>query len=156
MKTIKIMYEHLIWANYRILAALQNEENSQANIQADVKRLFTHLLFAEKVWIARIQGIDSSHLPIWSQDNREDLTKLVNQNEEMIHSFLKYIEKTDMDSIISYKNSNGIPFHNSIRDILIHLALHGQYHRGQINLKLRANQVEPINVDYMTYVRSPF
>jgi len=55
--------------------------------------------------------------------------------------------------IISYKNSSGRAFQNSVRDVLMHVALHGQYHRGQINLQLRANGMEPVNVDFITFVR---
>jgi uncharacterized damage-inducible protein DinB len=50
------MYEHLNWANQCILDKLQSIENEN---QA-VNRLFCHILFAEKVWITRLRGLDSS------------------------------------------------------------------------------------------------
>ena len=36
--------------------------------------------------------------------------------------------------LVTYKNSKGTEFRNSKRDILTHVALHGQYHRGQIRI----------------------
>ena len=39
------------------------------------------------------------------------------------------------------------------RDILFHLASHGAYHRGQISVTLRHSNLEPVNTDYITFVR---
>ncbi|TMV49137.1 damage-inducible protein DinB [Paenibacillus mesophilus] len=149
MKTIQKMYEHLYWANRRILEALQRmEEDNQ-----EVCRLFTHILCAEKVWLTRLQGKDSSSLPIWSDADLEVCAELVEQNEEGFTTLLKGLANTDPDQWLSYKNSKGQEFSNSVRDILTHVALHGQYHRGQINSRLRASGIEPVVLDYILFVR---
>ncbi|WP_244563156.1 DinB family protein [Paenibacillus uliginis] len=54
---------------------------------------------------------------------------------------------------MTYTNSSGKEFMTSIRDILTHVALHGQYHRGQINSRFRADGIDPVNMDYITFVR---
>lgn len=149
MKTIQKMYDHLNWANHRILEALQStkEENQ------DVNRLFSHILFSEKVWITRLQGLDSSQLPIWADVGIEVCAQLVKQNEKSIATFLANLTEADLDHSVAYENSSGKEFKNSIKDVLMHVALHGQYHRGQINARLRANDFEPVNVDFITFVR---
>ena len=143
------MYEHLNWANQRILETLQSieEENQEVN------RLFSHILFAEKIWITRLQGLDSSRLPIWLEVDIEVCAELVKQNEESLTTFLTNLANTDLDKLILYTNSKGTEFKNSVRDILTHVALHGQYHRGQINSRLRADGIEPVNIDFITFVR---
>jgi uncharacterized damage-inducible protein DinB len=143
------MYEHLNWANQRILETLQSMEGENQ----EVSRLFSHILFAEKVWITRLQGLDSSRLPIWSDVDIEVCADLVMQNNESLTKFLASLSNTDLDKLISYSNSKGKEFKNSVRDILTHIALHGQYHRGQINLRLRADGFEPVNLDFITFVR---
>jgi uncharacterized damage-inducible protein DinB len=143
------MYEHLNWANQRILETLQSMEGENQ----EVSRLFSHILFAEKVWVSRLQGLDSSRLPIWSEVNIEVCADLVMQNKESLTTFLTNLSNTDLDKLISYSNSKGIEFKNSVRDILTHVALHGQYHRGQINSRLRADGFEPVNLDFITFVR---
>jgi uncharacterized damage-inducible protein DinB len=143
------MYEHLNWANQRILETLQSMKGENQ----EVIRLFSHILFAEKVWITRLQGLDSSRLPIWSEVDIEVCADLVKQNNENLTTFLSSLSNTDLDKIISYSNSKGKEFKNSVRDILTHVALHGQYHRGQINSRLRADGFEPVNLDFITFVR---
>jgi uncharacterized damage-inducible protein DinB len=143
------MYEHLNWANQRILGTLQSMKGENQ----EVIRLFSHILFAEKVWITRLQGLDSSRLPIWADVDIDVCADLVMQNNESLTTILTSLSNTDLDKIISYSNSKGIEFKNSVRDILTHVALHGQYHRGQINSRLRADGFEPVNMDFITFVR---
>jgi uncharacterized damage-inducible protein DinB len=149
LKTIQKMYEHLNWSNQHILETLQSIENENP----ELIRLFSHILLAEKVWITRLQGLDSSLLPIWSEVDIEVCADLVMQNKESLTKFLTNLPITDLDKLISYTNSKGKEFKNSVRDILTHVALHGQYHRGQINSRLRADGFEPVNIDFITFVR---
>jgi uncharacterized damage-inducible protein DinB len=143
------MYEHLNWANQCILETLQSiEDENQA-----VNRLFSHILFAEKVWITRLRGLDSSRLPIWLEVDIEVCAELVMQNEESLTTILTNLANSDLDKLIFYTNSKGTEFKNSVRDILTHIALHGQYHRGQINSRLRADGIEPVNIDFITFLR---
>ena len=151
METIKKMFTHLQWANERILEQLNKSEG----FNQQVIRLFSHILFAEQVWFTRIQGADSSHLPIWSDAELSDCEKLVKQNEKSAASILSQLSSSRLDETIVYQNSQGKTFNQSIREILIHVALHGQYHRGQINTWLRGNDLEPASVDFILYARSP-
>ena len=149
METIRNMFEHLHWSNKRILETLQNieSENKQVN------NLFSHLLLAEQVWFTRLKELDSSNLPIWAEVSLDDCAELVNQNNQDFKGFLRSLSNSALNQIVSYKNSKRTVFHNSVKDILTHVALHGQYHRGQINQLLRVNECEPVNVDFITYKR---
>lgn len=149
MGTIKNMFEHLHWANQRILETLKNieGENKQVN------NLFSHILLAEHVWFTRLKEIDSSKLPIWAEVSLEVCAELVNQNNQNFNELLSSLSKSALSQIVSYRNSTGKEFNNSVREILTHVGLHGQYHRGQINLLLRSNEIEPVNVDFITFRR---
>jgi uncharacterized damage-inducible protein DinB len=143
------MYEHLNWANERILEGLQKIEKE--NVQ--VRTLFSHILLTEHVWFTRLQEMDSSQIPILAEVSLEKCTVLVRQNNENFTALLTNSSDTDLDRLITYRNSKGMGFKNSMRDILIHIALHAQYHRGQINQRLRLDGNEPVNTDYITFVR---
>jgi len=142
------MFEHLNWANQRILETLQNVEIGDQQLS-----LFSHILYAEQIWVARLNGMDSSQMPIWSDGDITVCAKLSKQNEESFTILLSELANTELDNLITYTNSKGEEFKTSIRDILTHVALHGQYHRGQINSRLRAAGVEPVSTDYIIFVR---
>ncbi|PGY07988.1 DinB family protein [Bacillus sp. AFS031507] len=149
METIRNMFEHLNWANQRIHETLQNMEGENKQ----VNNLFSHILLAEHVWFTRLIGSDSSKIPIWAEVSLGACTEMVNQNNLNFKEFLSGLSIPALDQIVSYRNSKGNEFNNSVRDIFTHVALHGQYHRGQINLLLRANEIEPVNVDFITFRR---
>ncbi|MEH7502756.1 DinB family protein [Neobacillus drentensis] len=149
METIRNMFEHLNWANQRILETLQNMEGENKQ----VTNLFSHILLAEHVWFTRLKGPDSSKLSIWAEVSLRACAELVNQNNQNFKEFLSGLSKPSLEQIVSYRNSKGQEFNNSVRDILTHVALHGQYHRGQINLLLRANEIEPVSVDFISFRR---
>ena len=63
------------------------------------------------------------------------------------------LTEAELDRAITYASSAGQVFSTEIREILVHVALHGQYHRGQINARLRAGGTDPVNVDFIMYSR---
>ena len=143
------MFDHVNWANQRILETLQSIEDGNQ----EVNRLFSHILFGERIWITRLQGLDSSQLLVWSDVDIEICAELVMLNEVSFKEYLTDLVEPDMDKLIFYTNSKGTEFKHSARDILTHVALHGQYHRGQINSRLRADGFEPVNIDFITFAR---
>ena len=94
-------------------------------------------------------------MPIWPEADIEVKTcaELVRQNKEDIARFLANLSTADLNKVTSYKNSKGQEFKNTAGDILTHFALHGQHHPGQINSRLRADGFEPVNIDFITFVR---
>ncbi|WP_042462772.1 DinB family protein [Neobacillus dielmonensis] len=149
MKLISKMYDHLHWANMRILDSLKTLEDQSH----PAKQLFSHILLAEEVWFNRIKGLSSSAKGLWTELSLDECLKLSKTNHQNFKELLSVLTAANEEDTIIYKNSTGKEFRTTLADILTHVALHGQYHRGQINRLLRQEQHEPINVDYITYVR---
>ncbi|MGU3473988.1 DinB family protein [Paenibacillus sp. D51F] len=150
MKTIKSMMDHMYWADGRILGAL--EESKTKN--KDLLKLVRHIAVAEQVWLSRLQGKGSAQYSLW--EAAEDLSAIQTTFEENAEQFRVYIEgleESELDDMIDYANQSGDPFRTSVRDILLQVLLHGQYHRGQINRALRIESAEPVQVDYITFAR---
>lgn len=85
------------WANQRLLEILQSLENENQ----EVCRLFSHILFAEKIWINRLQGLDSSLLPVCLDADIEVCAELVMQNKESLTTFFTHLANTDLDKFIT-------------------------------------------------------
>ena len=143
------LFDHVHWANEEILKALQNADA----ISEKLISLFGHLLSAEKVWLERLNQRDSTNLSIWPITRLEDCELLVQENHAGYQKFLKTLGDTDLNTVLAYRNSKGTEFHTSILDILSHVSLHGSYHRGQISSYLRMEGHEPVNTDFITFVR---
>ncbi|MNV88454.1 DinB family protein [compost metagenome] len=89
-------------------------------------------------------------------EEAEDLTAIrtmFEENAEQYRVYIEGLEESELDKMIDYANQSGVPFRTSVRDILLQVLLHGQYHRGQINRALRIESAEPAQVDYITFAR---
>ncbi|MCM3712494.1 DinB family protein [Alkalihalobacillus oceani] len=150
MKTLEQMFLHLDWANQRIIEALQTNKTEDE----EALRLFSHILLAERIWLTRLEGKDSTKLPIWTVESLSRCQEMARENKEKYDAYLSNLTEDILDEPVIYKNSRQTEFHSSIRAILTHVALHGQYHRGQINKLLRLAGAEPVNVDFITFIRS--
>lgn len=148
-RQLKRMYDHMDWANRRIIEALDKEVLQEER----VIRLFAHILSAESVWISRLEG-EVVRAAVWPDNMKvDDLRNLAVKNRERYVQFLDEVSQEQLRSRISYVTSNGTEFRTEVIDILTHVALHGSYHRGQIASLLRMEQLTPPVTDYVQYVR---
>ncbi len=61
----------------------------------------------------------------------------------------------DLGRAIAYVNSKGEAFESTVGDILLHVAQHGAYHRGQIARLLREAGHTPPYTDFIQFARAP-
>ncbi len=142
------LLDHAHWANARTLAALRGGDPP-----AEAVRLFAHVLTTEQIYHGRISGLDP-----WPQDFWPDLSltacaSLVSANRDHYRRFLDERSDEDLRRRVRYRNSQGVVYHTPIADMLTHLMLHGEHHRGQIAQILRQSGKEPAVTDFITFVR---
>jgi len=148
-KYILELFYYNFQVNRRILTIL---DKSEATNEQSL-RLLSHLLTAERIWLMRLQGKDISEQIIWPELPPTGCKKLLTENQMAYIDYLKNISDNDLSSDLIYKNSKGIEFHTPVIDILMHVIIHGGYHRGQIAAAIRQAGGEPVNTDYIYYVR---
>lgn len=117
--------------------------------------IFAHMLTAKKVWLTRLLGKDSSGLSIWPALNFDECGSLIEENGAGFRDYLNGITDEQLSGLFRYKNSKGAEFENTIQDVLMHILIHGGYHRGQIAKAVRESGGEPVYTDYILYVRQP-
>lgn len=141
------LFRHNAWADEQIIIALRRNPSHDA-----VRREYAHILAVEAVWLGRVGGRQAT-LPVWPDLSIRQCDDLRSQVRDDFDGFLQTIQPAQLDAEISYVNTAGQPFTNTLGDILLHTALHGQYHRGKVNLLLRQIGDEPMPVDYIAFVR---
>lgn len=146
------LLQHADWANRRVLTLLQNLSAPPEK----ARRVFAHLLAAEQVWLTRLRGVDSSPLEIWPDHSLEKCAAQVEANAAGYRRYLEALTENTLNSTITYRNSKGVEFSNSVADTLTHVCLHGSHHRGQIMQTIRGAGFEPVNVDFIIFVREGF
>lgn len=141
--------EHTLWGNRRALEALRGT----ATPPPQAVRLLAHLCGAETVWLLRLRGEDPRTVPIWPEWDLEECAERLPANGEAYRAFLTSLTEGGLAEVLTYANSTGRVFETAVGDILHHVFAHGAYHRGQIALLMRQAGLEPVNTDFITFVR---
>jgi uncharacterized damage-inducible protein DinB len=137
----------MVWADRRVLSLLPSAAD------AEPLRLFAHVLAAERVWLARLEGRDGTRLEIWPALGVEECARLAEEMRSGFASYLDTLEEGRLTESITYRNSAGVEFRTEPLDMLTQVFLHGSYHRGQIARSLRQSGGEPVGTDYITWAR---
>jgi uncharacterized damage-inducible protein DinB len=144
---LRMLMDHMMWADEQVLDSLR-----QPGIPRRAIDLYAHILGAEHVWLTRLEQ-RPREVAVWPSLTLEECAQLAQENR---HTFQAYVDRLTSDSlrrIVHYRNSAGDEFDNAIEDILVHVAMHGSYHRGQVSLLVRDAGAEPRPTDLIAFVR---
>ena len=142
------LFNYHSWANKKLI-----DELISKNIKDDpVIKILSHLLLAEKTWLQRLKS-EKYDNKFWLPLTLDECTKLSNENSLKISEHLNSLSEEDLEKKVTYINSKGIKYTNSIEQILTHLSHHSAYHRGQIAKEMRRLNKEPVYTDYIAYLR---
>jgi uncharacterized damage-inducible protein DinB len=141
------LLEYDDWANHRIIAALANGESQKS------RRIFAHLLITKQEYLERFGGKDSTGFDFWPELDLDDCRRLSEVTNDNYRRLIDIAAESALDEVVKYKTSEGVPYENTVRDLLTHVLLHSAIHRGNIVLKMREEGLEPPKIDYIIYLR---
>ena len=110
-----------------------------------------HVLGAKRIWLARVTA---TPMP-FGVNPTFSAAELAEQFEIARDGWARYLDTqtdADMTRVIHYHSLKGDPFQSALGDILAHVPVHGQHHRGQVNARLREIGGEPPLVDYIAWI----
>jgi uncharacterized damage-inducible protein DinB len=138
------------WANRRMIASLKAfDKHSDKALGA-----LSHLLIAEKEWMTRmLNNEDSTGFDFWKNQSLDECEALANEMAKAYADFVAELSEEKLEQMAHYKNSRGIAYQTSFRDILTHVFFHSMAHRGQVQMALRADGGEPLWSDYIVFLR---
>ena len=141
----KDIFEYHHYFNQELAKQMIENENS---LSEKTIPLFSHTINAQQIWNARITN--KKKLGVHQIHSLPECMKIDTAN---FKETLKILDEYKLDKVISYSNSRGKEFNNSIQQILFHVANHFSHHKGQIISDLRQNGITPLITDYIFYKR---
>jgi len=112
-----------------------------------------HILGAKRIWLARVTGAEPP-FGVNPSFGPAELRVELDLASDGWSRFLATQSDADVARVIRYTNLKGDPFESVLGDILAHLPVHGQHHRGQVNADLRAAGLAPPAIDYIHAART--
>lgn len=153
--TLERTLAHGVWATAQWWERLE-DSTLEAEARQGALAELAHLVCAEEVWLARIQGEalpvsgpvgeSSTFWPGWSLEEAR-------QRHSQVSAVLLGLAQRP-DAEVSYTDTAGVAHRTTLEDILLHVSIHGQFHRGRASERLRAaGQSAPVG-DYIKFVRA--
>ncbi|MDZ7780708.1 MAG: DinB family protein [Gemmatimonadota bacterium] len=147
IRELRRLHDFMVWADRALYENLcRRPDLREAWLE------YTHVLGAEETWLARLEGREPM-APVWPDLPPDEVDTLRERLASAFSAYLGGLDEAWLDRPVRYTNSAGASFETSVGDILLHVALHGQYHRGKVNLLLRQAGVEPAPVDFVGWIR---
>ena len=136
------------WANREVLNAIRSAGGEDKRSL----QLMSHICAAERLWLERLKQVPQS-IPVWPELGLAQCEAEADALGKLWFEHLDLITAGDVTQAITYKNSKGETWTNTIVDVLAHVMSHSGYHRGQIASHMRENGQTPANTDFIHGVR---
>lgn len=145
MRDLPGLLRYDVWANRETLRSLRRNPPSRS------LRWMAHIVGAEHLWLARLRR-QKETLPVWPELDIETCGELLEDLSRLWPAYLD-LSHESLAETVSYTNSKGEAWTNTVEEILTHVVIHSAYHRGQIASDVRASGGVPAYTDYIHAVR---
>jgi uncharacterized damage-inducible protein DinB len=141
MQPLRRLLRYDVWANRETLRSLQEDTPPRS------LKWMAHIVGAEYLWLARLRR-QAADLPVWPE---LDLVACGERLDQLSLLWPEYLDEAQESSTekISYTNSRGEAWTNTVEEILTHVVIHSAYHRGQIASDVRVSGGVPAYTDYI-------
>ena len=145
IETFRRLFAYDYWANVEALKSIRLATLEPSSRTCAV---VAHIVGAAQVWLDRLQGRPQSS-EVWPNLTLAECEKRFGEVRDGYSAYLDGLKAADLTRKISYKNTKGEPWDSEIGDVLMHVAMHGTYHRGQIASQVRAAGAIPAYTDFI-------
>lgn len=143
MREIDRLFAYDDWANREALASLFDAPSAL--------RRMAHIVGAQRTWYQRLT--DGPPVEVWPALAPEACKAQLADLRQRWQALLGKLTEEGLARKISYVNTKGRKFTSTVGEILMHVVLHGAYHRGQIASDVRAAGREPAYTDLIHATR---
>ncbi len=147
---IRDLYAHQEWADachWRAVLA-----SDAAREDADLKARLVHLHGAQQVWLGRWQGVSLPYPKAEDHASIEDTFHFAQACHAALRAYLGLRKEPDLAEAVTYTNNAGETHTQPLGELMLHVALHSHYHRGQIMTRLKQLGGHATDVDYIFWI----
>jgi len=157
---LRTLMRYKQWANELVFAAAAKLPEAELTaprkiVFGSMLRTLNHVHAMDEVWRAHLEGRPHG----FTTRNPEacpPLAKLRDAQQAMDEWFVRYAEALDReDEVVDFRFIGGGPGSMTRGDILLHVANHGTYHRGNVAAMMYQAGVAPPTTDLPVFLKSP-
>ena len=145
------------WANGRILKAIDGMTPAELAKPVDayigsLAKSLQHILWAERIWLARWKGAPPPTLAAAMADSWPDAYA---ETDGELRAFVEPLDDRELDRVVHYANSRGERFAVPLSQLVTHVVNHGTAHRAEAGMLLERQGRSPGDLDFVYFCLSP-
>jgi uncharacterized damage-inducible protein DinB len=131
-----ILFKYKAWANNEILTSVRLfEEGAQAAERRKAIRTMNHTYVVDRIFAANLQRLKHEYTATNTPDTPtlEQLDSVIKKSDQWYVDYVSKLNPQDLGESIDFTFTDGALGRMSREEMLAHLVLHGDYHRGAIS-----------------------
>jgi uncharacterized damage-inducible protein DinB len=154
METLQLLerkVDYNDWANRRALESLRAMKSPSSR----GVRALSHILLVERLWLARLRRKEIGQPPpdFFPELPLTQCQDLIDESLNGYKAYLGKLTEVQLDVVGNFETLAGSKYEASTREVLNHVMMHSMYHRGQVALAIREDGGEPLQSDFILFVR---
>jgi len=155
IETIRFLWRYMIRGDEQILAAAmtvpaENFAMEQGISFGSLAKLLNHARNAQKTWVTRLKGTDTAYMDEPMPAREEFAATWAAVHQELL-AFAESQTAESIQKTIRSRNRAGKQFELPAWAVMLHVADHATYHRGQVNSMIKRAGGTPVQIMVYTY-----
>src|SRR5258708_20242539 len=153
VSTLERIFSYKATANNEILTAMGQFDDASPAKEIAI-RVLNHTYAVDRIFAANLRQAEhgySSPNP-GQAPSLEELSAAIKTSDQWYIDHVSRLDETRLAERIDFAFTDGLPGRMSREEILMHVTVHGEYHRGQISLIMMQNSISPPVTSFTTYL----
>jgi uncharacterized damage-inducible protein DinB/putative sterol carrier protein len=153
VSTLERMFSYKAKANNEIFAAMRQFEDASAAKEIAI-RVLNHTYAVDRIFAANLRRAEHGYTsPNPSQaPSLEELSAAIKTSDQWYIDYVSRLDEAQLAERIDFTFTDGLPGRMSREEMLMHVTVHGEYHRGQISLIMMQNSITPPADGFTSYL----
>ncbi|SRR5579885_106418 len=157
VSTLQRLFRYKAWANDGMLKAVHRfDPVSQAMDREIAMRILNHTYVVDRIFAANLRRLEHGYKASTTADvpALEELSQALRTSDGWYVDYVASLDRTDLAEGIDFTFTDGAPGRMTREEMLMHVALHGACHRGQIGFLMLKNSIPPSADGFTTYLHN--
>ena len=153
VSTLERVFSYKAKANDEILAAMRLFDEASPAKEIAV-RVLSHTYAVDQIFAANLRRAEHAytspnpgHAP-----SLEELSAAIKTSDQWYVDYVSRLDAGQLAERIDFTFTDGLPGRMSREEMLMHVTVHGEYHRGQISLIMMQNSITPPGDGFTSYL----
>src|SRR5215469_15231320 len=144
VSTLERIFSYKAKANDEMLAAMRQFAEASPAKEIAV-RVLSHAYAVDRIFAANLRRAEHGYTsPNPSQaPSLDDLSAAIKSSDRWYLDYVSGLDEAQLAERIDFTFTDGLPGRMSREEMLMHVTVHGEYHRGQISLIMMENSITP-------------